>query len=113
MADQKKSALDKMEPPFSGHYYMHEDKGIYQCKSCGAELFSSEAKIHTGSGWPSFDAALKDAVSLKKGDSKRGEEVYCAECDQFLGLFIEGENFTSKKQRFDINSTALKFKEAK
>jgi peptide methionine sulfoxide reductase MsrB len=110
MGDDKKQALDKMDPPFQGLYFMHQDEGVYHCKSCGAALFSSEDKIHTGSGWPSFDGAKEDAVKLKKGDAARGQEVYCSQCDSFLGILIKGENFTEKKKRYDINSTALKFK---
>lgn len=105
----KGKVLRRMDPPFHGHYYMHEDMGVYKCKSCETPLFSSKAKIYTGSGWPSFDAALTDSIQLKKGEAKRGKEVFCVNCKQFLGLLIEGENFTAKRQRFDINSTALTF----
>ena len=110
--NRKKSSSNirtKMDEPFQGQYYTHEDNGVYKCRNCGQPLFSSKAKIHTGSGWPSFDNALKDAVDTQKGDSKRGEEVHCLECKSFLGLLIKGENFTSAGMRFDINSTAIKF----
>ncbi len=101
--------VTKMDEPFQGQYYMHEDKGIYKCMKCDQPLFSSKAKINTGSGWPSFDKALKDAVETHKGDYERGEEVHCSVCKQFVGLLIKGENFTDAKLRYDINSSAVKF----
>ena len=99
----------QMDEPFQGQYYMHEDEGIYKCRKCDQNLFSSKAKIHTGSGWPSFDKALSDAVEVKKGEADRGKEVYCSSCKQFIGLFIKGESFSDAKQRFDINSSVIKF----
>ena len=98
-----------MDVPFQGHYYMLEDNGTYHCKSCAAPLFSSEHKFHSGSGWPSFDQAIREAVKVKEPDG-RGRKVYCVQCNEFLGLLIQGEGFTKADRRFDINSSAIQFK---
>ncbi len=100
------------EAPFSGVYHMETAKGLYNCKVCGAELFSSDAKYHSETpglaGWPSFDQAIPGAVEFKD-DYDIGmhrTEVVCARCKAHLGhIFDDVEAKTGK--HFCINSCAL------
>ena len=101
------------EPAFSGEYWNLEDAGIYACVCCGQELFSSETKFDSGSGWPSFTAPLdEDRVEQMVDDSlgMRRVEVLCSKCDAHLGhVFEDGPQPTG--QRFCMNSASLCFKE--
>lgn len=104
------------EAPFSGKYYKHDKKGTYNCSNCGPELFSSDAKFDSKTGWPSFDDPVaKENVELKP-DYSHGmirTEAVCARCDAHLGhVFDDGPKETTCK-RFCINSTSLDFKENK
>ncbi|MFM9140184.1 MAG: peptide-methionine (R)-S-oxide reductase MsrB [Solirubrobacterales bacterium] len=99
------------EPAFSGEYVDLKDDGMYRCRGCGSDLFSSETKFDSGTGWPSFtDPVVAEAVELRP-DSSHGmvrTEVVCARCGGHLGhVFDDGPG--SSGQRWCINSRALDF----
>ena len=100
------------EVAFTGKYYEAETIGVYKCKACNAELFRSEAKFHSGCGWPSFYApTADDAVKLIEDRSlapRIRTEVRCASCDSHLGHVFEGEGFeVPTDQRWCINSVSM------
>jgi peptide-methionine (R)-S-oxide reductase len=96
------------EPPFSGGYVHAKEGGTYRCAACGTELFSSETKFDSGTGWPSFTEPVARAnIELNRDRSLLMErtEVTCAACGGHLGhVFDDGPDGC---QRFCINSVAL------
>ena len=97
------------ERPFTGEYNASKDKGVYKCAACGNELFSSDAKFDSGSGWPSFTEPLAEENVRTEADSTHGmvrTEVLCASCDAHLGhVFEDGPRPTNL--RYCINSVVL------
>jgi peptide-methionine (R)-S-oxide reductase len=96
------------EAPFTGALLNEKRAGMYTCAACGAQLFSSDAKFDSGTGWPSFDQALPGAVKLIPDESHgmHRTEVVCANCNSHLGHIFDDGPTTSGK-RYCINSVCL------
>ena len=98
------------ERPFTGEYYKTKDPGIYKCVACGNELFDSETKFESGTGWPSFYKPLEQENVETEVDSSYGmerTEVMCGKCGAHLGhVFPDGPRPTGL--RYCINSASLK-----
>jgi methionine-R-sulfoxide reductase len=99
------------EAPFSGELLNNKESGVYKCAACGAELFSSDTKFDSGTGWPSFDRVMSNENVTTHEDNSLGMHrvsVNCKNCGAHLGhVFPDGPTDTG--ERYCINSVCLAF----
>ena len=102
------------EPPFTGKYVNTDTEGVYLCAACGAALFTSDAKFHSGSGWPSFIRPMESEAVEEREDLSHGmvrTEIVCGRCGGHLGhVFEDGPEPTGL--RYCVNSASLKLEPA-
>ncbi|CAA6811275.1 MAG: Peptide methionine sulfoxide reductase MsrB (EC [uncultured Sulfurovum sp.] len=111
LTDQEKAIIINKgtERSFSGDYWNHYEEGTYTCRQCNAELFLSDTKFDSFTGWPSFDEAIEGSIKEIIDTDGRRIEVICTECGGHLGHVFKGEGITETSTRHCINSASLGF----
>jgi peptide methionine sulfoxide reductase msrA/msrB len=108
--EEKRIIINKgTEPPFSGKFYNHFEKGLYTCKRCGKALFESSFKFRSDCGWPSFDEQIVSAVKWQPDEDGKRTEIICSNCGAHLGHVFLGEELTKKNTRYCVNSISMDF----
>lgn len=99
------------ERPFTGEYWNTFEEGKYVCAACGQTLFNSDSKFDSDCGWPSFDKAIKGAVTYHDDNSlgMTRTEVLCSNCQSHLGHVFEDGPKETTGERFCTNSVSIKF----
>ncbi len=100
------------EAPFTGEYVDHSQKGIYVCRRCGAELYTSDSKFQSQCGWPSFDDEIEGSVERRPDPDGIRTEILCKNCGAHLGHVFTGEGYTSTDIRHCVNSISMIFQPA-
>lgn len=111
LTDQQKSVIlnKATDRPFTGDYYLKNDKGVYICRQCNNPLYSSGDKFEAHCGWPSFDDAIPGAVKQVPDADGQRVEIICNNCQGHLGHVFTGEGFTEKNTRYCVNTSSIKF----
>lgn len=100
------------EAAFSGEYHDEKAQGMYNCKACGEQLFASDTKFDSGTGWPSFSDAIEGSVEMHEDNTffMKRTEVVCANCQSHLGHVFDDGPKESTGKRYCINSVSLDLK---